>query len=133
MKTIDPPGKKAAVKKRVRKPVLPAGATVAKTHDWWVRGAGDAELAGIVAAFGKLNLRDYSDNDKRWKAERLSAARREIRRRRAIHEEEGASLSCELAAEAAGGAEAEAVFFPGGGDRALAAGDRSGGAAGPAD
>lgn len=78
MKTLSPPRKK----KRVVRPPVPAGATVRMTHDWWVRGAGDAELEAIKSMYGKLNLRDYSDDETRWKAERLSAARREIKRRK---------------------------------------------------
>ena len=80
MKVLTPPRKK----KRVVRPPVPAYATVPKSHDWWVRGASDEELAGVLAAFAKLNLRDYSDDEKRWKAERLSAARREIKRRKGI-------------------------------------------------
>jgi hypothetical protein len=54
------------------------------SHDWWVQGMETVELERIVSAFGKKNLRDYSDDETRWCALRLSAARRELKTRSRI-------------------------------------------------
>jgi len=42
-----------------------------------------ALLEQILADIGQRNLRDYRDNETRWLAERASAVRKELRRRKA--------------------------------------------------
>jgi hypothetical protein len=51
-------------------------------HAKVVPGYSDTALEGIYQDFRKLNLRDYSDNETRWKAGRLSAVAKERKRRK---------------------------------------------------
>lgn len=52
------------------------------SHEAIVAGYSDELLAAIVKDCGKRNLRDQKDHEKRWLAERLSAARWERKRRK---------------------------------------------------
>jgi hypothetical protein len=52
------------------------------SHQAIVRAYPDDLIEDIIADLGRYNLRDLRDHETRWKAERLSAARAERRRRK---------------------------------------------------
>ncbi len=52
------------------------------SHQAIVRTYSDDLIEDIIADLGRFNLRDLRDHETRWKAERLSAARAERRRRK---------------------------------------------------
>lgn len=54
------------------------------THEAVVVTYSDALLEAVIQDLGRRNLRDQSDHEIRWSAQRLSAARAERRRRRGL-------------------------------------------------
>jgi hypothetical protein len=56
------------------------------THAKMAAGLSEVALEGIYADLSKQNLRDYSNNEVRWKAGRLKAIAAERRRRKPAKE-----------------------------------------------
>ena len=79
-----PTAKRAAMKPRTPLQMLKAGCLPPveyHSHQDWVRDLSDPVLDVVRKTLGRQNLSDLTDEETRWKAERLSWVRMEIRRR----------------------------------------------------
>lgn len=72
-------------KKKPRKRAEPVDVPVKWSHDWWVRAESDVALCRIICLLRVQNLSNYRDEETRWCAGRLSAARREVKRRKNLN------------------------------------------------